>query len=303
MRRCPHICPLPLIALCALLLAACSTEPRVIAVRRYNGASAPPQRLAERPGEYRVVAGDTLYSIAFRHQMDYRELARINGITAPYTIYPGQELRLHATAGQYAPAASTRVVSRAPPRAAASSGAREGAVVAVSAPAASGSAAWPAPPPGMSSRMRAGSVAPAAGSTSPVVIAGTGPTRTVDGITWRWPVEGRVLDGFQADEPGRQGLDIGGRMGQPVYAAASGVVVYSGSGLTGYGELVIVKHNDDYLSAYGHNSVRLVKEGQKVVAGQEIAEMGNSGAPRVELHFEIRKDGRPLNPLDFLPKR
>ena len=112
-----------------------------------------------------------------------------------------------------------------------------------------------------------------------------------------------VLDGFQADEPGRQGLDIGGRMGQPVYAAASGVVVYSGSGLTGYGELVIVKHNDDYLSAYGHNSVRLVKEGQQVVAGQEIAEMGNSGAPRVELHFEIRKDGRPLNPLDFLPKR
>ena len=310
MRRCPHICTPPLIALCALLLAACSTEPRVIAVRRYNGASPPPQRPAERPGDYRVVAGDTLYSIAFRHQMDYRELARINGITAPYTIYPGQELRLHAAAGQYAPAASTRVVSRAPPRATASTGAREGAVIAASVPApsgsAGGSAAWPAPPPGMSSQTRPGSVAPATGSAmgnaSPV-IAGAGPTRTVDGITWRWPVEGRVLDGFQADEPGRQGLDIGGRMGQPVYAAASGVVVYSGSGLTGYGELVIVKHNDDYLSAYGHNSVRLVKEGQKVVAGQEIAEMGNSGAPRVELHFEIRKDGRPLNPLDFLPKR
>ena len=124
MRRCPHICTPPLIALCALLLAACSTEPRVIAVRRYNGAPPPPQRSAERPGEYRVVAGDTLYSIAFRHQMDYRELARINGITAPYTIYPGQELRLHAAAGQYAPAASTRVVSRAPPRVATSTGTR-----------------------------------------------------------------------------------------------------------------------------------------------------------------------------------
>jgi len=124
-----------------------------------------------------------------------------------------------------------------------------------------------------------------------------------DWIVWRWPVDGPVLAGFEADEPGRQGLDIGGHMGQPVYAAASGVVVYSGSGLVGYGELIIIKHSDSYLSAYGHNSVRLVKEGQNVVAGQEIAEMGNSGAPRVELHFEIRKDGKPLNPQDFLPRR
>lgn len=294
MRSCPRFCLLLIVALVALLLAACSTEPRVVAVRRVAPYGAPASRVAERLGYYHVVAGDTLYSIAFRHQMDYRELARINGIGSPYTIYPGQELRLHGAPAALAQTASHRapVVAVIAPPPAAVAPAVVAAVAAV-APTAS-SSLTPA------NSAAASTSAPVSANTA--VISG-GPTRSVDGIVWRWPVDGPLLAGFEADEPGRQGVDIGGRMGQPVYAAAAGVVVYSGSGLTGYGELIIIKHSDSYLSAYGHNSVRLVKEGENVVAGQEIAEMGNSGAPRVELHFEIRKDGKPLNPQDFLPRR
>ncbi|MHB1991218.1 peptidoglycan DD-metalloendopeptidase family protein [Metallibacterium scheffleri] len=285
MRPCPRFRLLLIVALVALLLAACSTQPRVVAVRRAAPYGAPAPRVAERPGYYRVVAGDTLYSIAFRHQMDYRELARINSIGPPYTIYPGQELRLHRAPG---------MTGIAPPPVAAAP-----AVVTTPTAAATVAATASSSPMSMNG---AAAMTPAPASAKTAVISG-GPTRSVDGIVWRWPVDGPVLAGFEADEPGRQGLDIGGHMGQPVYAAASGVVVYSGSGLVGYGELIIIKHSDSYLSAYGHNSVRLVKEGQNVVAGQEIAEMGNSGAPRVELHFEIRKDGKPLNPQDFLPRR
>lgn len=285
MRPCPRFRLLLIVALVALLLAACSTQPRVVAVRRAAPYGAPASRVAERPGYYRVVAGDTLYSIAFRHQMDYRELARINSIGPPYTIYPGQELRLHRAPG---------MAGIAPPPVAAAP-----AVVTTPTAVATVAATASSSPTSMNG---AAAMTPAPASAQTAVISG-GPTRSVDGIVWRWPVDGPVLAGFEADEPGRQGLDIGGHMGQPVYAAASGVVVYSGSGLVGYGELIIIKHSDSYLSAYGHNSMRLVKEGQNVVAGQEIAEMGNSGAPRVELHFEIRKDGKPLNPQDFLPRR
>jgi len=131
-----------------------------------------------------------------------------------------------------------------------------------------------------------------------------GATRSVDGMTWRWPASGEILGGFQTGSGGDgAGIDIAGNVGDPVRAAASGTVVYSGNGLIGYGELIIIKHNDTYLSAYGHNSKRLVQEGDRVDAGQEIALMGASGAPRVELHFEIRKDGKPIDPMGYLPSR
>jgi lipoprotein NlpD len=123
-------------------------------------------------------------------------------------------------------------------------------------------------------------------------------------MTWQWPASGEILGGFQAGSGGDgAGIDIAGNVGDPVRAAASGTVVYSGNGLIGYGELIIIKHNDTYLSAYGHNSKRLVQEGDRVDAGQEIALMGASGAPRVELHFEIRKDGKPVDPMGYLPSR
>jgi lipoprotein NlpD len=127
--------------------------------------------------------------------------------------------------------------------------------------------------------------------------ASTGPIR------WQWPTLGDIVGRFVAGDPTRQGLSIAGSAGQPVNAAADGVVVYSGSGLIGYGELIIVKHSDEFLSAYGHNRRRLVGEGDQVRAGQQIAEMGRSGAARDMLHFEIRRNGRPVDPQTHLPAR
>lgn len=129
------------------------------------------------------------------------------------------------------------------------------------------------------------------------------PAPVASSLAWRWPADGAVADTFAAGDPTRQGIDIAGKAGVPVRAAADGVVVYSGSGLVGYGELVIVKHNDQWLSAYGHNRARLVNEGALVKAGQQIAEMGRSGASRDMLHFEIRYNGKPVDPLRYLPSR
>ena len=122
-------------------------------------------------------------------------------------------------------------------------------------------------------------------------------------IKWRWPADGELISRYVAGEPTKQGVGIAGSSGAPVRAAGDGVVVYSGSGLVGYGELVIIKHNDEWLSAYGHNRTRLVNEGQLVKAGQQIAEMGRSGAPRDMLHFEVRYNGKPVDPLQYLPRR
>lgn len=122
-------------------------------------------------------------------------------------------------------------------------------------------------------------------------------------IKWRWPHDGRILARFSSAEGGNKGLDISGKIGDPVFAAADGVVVYAGSGLLGYGNLVIISHNQDYLSAYAHNSRILVKEKQKVKFGELVAEIGNTGASVPMLHFEVRRDGRPVDPLRYLPKR
>lgn len=274
-----------LIAIVAGFLASCASEPRVVSVRSYY----PPEASAQvyppvARGHYRVRIGDTLYSIAFRHDMDYRDLARMNHIDAPYTIFPGQLLSLHVRPGSKRsstlPAHSPTVVHRR-------RSSRPAPVISThpAARAGSGSARMAAPV-----------------SVSPSMSAALGPGRRKDGVVWYWPLKGPILSAFRANDPGRQGIDIAGKMGEPVHAAASGVVVYSGSGLIGYGELVIIKHSDIYLSAYGHNRVRLVKEGDRVKAGQVIAEMGSSGASRVELHFEIRRNGKAVNPLSYLPK-
>lgn len=140
-------------------------------------------------------------------------------------------------------------------------------------------------------------------STSTPVATPSAPTASASSLGWRWPAEGVVAGTFASGDPTRQGIDIAGKSGQPVRAAADGVVVYSGSGLVGYGELVIVKHNEQWLSAYGHNRARLVNEGALVKAGQQIAEMGRSGASRDMLHFEIRYNGKPVDPLAYLPKK
>jgi lipoprotein NlpD len=252
-------------------LAACG---RSTVVRE---AGSPPARASvPKPGATTVVQrGDTLYGIAFRNGIDVRDLAAWNGIGAPYTIYPGQRLRLYPRSGGYTAA------SRPPPRPAAGA-----------ATVARPLSTRPVAPP------RAGATA---GSATAAQVAARPPVDS--GLRWRWPADGELLRGFVAGEPTRQGIDIAGTGGAPVRAAADGVVVYSGAGLVGYGELIIIKHDDAWLSAYGHNRKRLVNEGQLVKAGEQIAEMGRSGAARDMLHFEVRYNGKPVDPLVYLPRR
>jgi lipoprotein NlpD len=173
------------------------------------------------------------------------------------------------------------------------------------APAAASPAQASAPAPVQENPARvatatASTVAPPA--TAPVV---TTPDQVskAGGITWAWPAQGTLASRYVSGDPTHQGIDIAGQLGDPVHAAAAGVVVYSGNGLIGYGELVIIKHNQTWLSAYGHNSQRLVQEGQHIRIGQVIADMGSSSAGSNALHFEIRKNGKPVDPLDYLPRR
>lgn len=217
---------------------------------------------------YVVNQGDTLYSIAFVVGCDYRDLARWNDIRWPYRIYPDERLRLGPL--QSAAAHSTGVAVQRH---------------------AAGKA-----PAEVHAAKRSEAVTPA-------TVAAPHEARHNHALHWQWPTKGTILSSYSATDPGRKGIDIGGVLGQAVRAAASGRVVYSGSGLRGYGKLIIIKHNDVYLSAYGHNRQLLVKEGDSLRAGQVIAELGESGASRPMLHFEIRRNGEPVNPLALLPKR
>lgn len=262
-----------------LALVACAPiAPAPVEEREGVRAAATPAARAVAPPIYTVQRGDTLYSIAFRYGLDWRDVAAWNRIGEPFVIRPGQELRLLApptvARAEPTPPAPEPAPADAPPRAVP----RE-------------SAQPPAPAP-----------APRAETAAAPPAAADGPTRTVAGVTWRWPTNGRVVRPFDAAAT-RRGIGIGGRVGQPVVAAADGQVVYSGTALIGYGELIIIKHSDTMLSAYAHNRVRLVEEGASVRAGQQIAEMGMSNRDEELLHFEIRRNGQPENPLNFLPRR
>lgn len=243
-----------------VLLAACSSS----VVRETSSSSSSSHHIASKP-KYGVTVnvqrGDTLYGVAFRNGIDFRDLATWNGIGAPYTIYPGQRLRLYPSSG--------------------------GTVAATGASPATTATARPKPA--------------AVSVPGKPVAAQAAPANS--GVSWRWPADGAVIGRFAAGDATKQGVDIAGSSGQPVRAAGDGVVVYSGGGLVGYGELIIVKHSEAWLSAYGHNRTRLVNEGQNVKAGQQIAEMGRSGAARDMLHFEIRYNGKPVDPQLYLPKR
>ncbi|WP_309915177.1 peptidoglycan DD-metalloendopeptidase family protein [Xanthomonas sp. 1678] len=242
-------------------LGACSSATVVRTSGAPGKSGAPVARPSvPKPGvSVSVRRGDTLYAIARVNNISPQDLAAWNRLPPPYTIYPGQSLKLY------------------PP------GAGGGAVV-----ARPGSTAVVPPP------SSAGTVA------RPPVAA---PTPVSSGFNWRWPAEGAVVSRFVVGETTKQGVDIAGSSGQAVRAAADGVVVYSGAGLVGYGELIIIKHNEQWLSAYGHNRKRLVNEGQNVKAGEQIAEMGRSGAARDMLHFEIRYNGKPVDPLLYLPSK
>lgn len=267
---------------------------RVRVVDRNNAA---PKRPVVTTGQYVVRPGDTLFSIAFRYGWDYKALAARNGITPPYTIRPGQAIRFDGRSSGPAPAAGTTVVASTPSssikttiikRPLDSTG-KPIAAPATTAPATTTPATTPTTP----------SVAPVVATTAPAQVPPAG--RSTAG--WAWPANGVLIGKFASNGSLNKGVDIAGDLGQPVFAASDGSVVYAGSGLRGYGELVIIKHNDTYVSAYGHNRRLLVREGQQVKVGQTIAEMGSTGTDRVKLHFEIRRQGKPVDPLQFLPRR
>ena len=237
---------------------------------------------------YTVQRGDTLYAIAFRAGKDVRELAGINGIASPYTIYPGQTLKL---SGSVKKTASKRaVVSKKVPAQ------RQNTNKNNSSQVKSNSSVKPAKP--VAPKNQKGYVQTGANSNKKTA----NPTLNRDLVQWQWPVKGKIISGFSHQQHGNKGVDIAGREGNRVNAAASGQVVYAGNALRGYGNLVIIKHNDDYLSAYAHNRTLLVKEKQMVTAGQLIAELGSSDATDARLHFEIRFRGSSVNPLKYLPK-
>jgi len=260
------------ILIALLLLTSCASHSPAPVLDRSK-------TVTNRPKTHIVVPGDTLFSIAWRYGLKYEILAKYNGIAPPYVIRPSQVIRLDV-AGSSVPATSKQQAAKR------ASGVN---------------------PPAQTGR---GKPAPLikndkARQENKTATSGTvaNKTQTWAAPQWRWPVRGPLLSSFQGSNALNKGIDLGGKLGEPVLAAAGGQVVYSGNGLRGYGKLLIVKHNETFLSAYAHNDRLLVKEGDFVKAGQRIADMGSSGTDRVKLHFEIRRDGTPVDPLKFLPRR
>ncbi|MBN1239132.1 MAG: peptidoglycan DD-metalloendopeptidase family protein [Gammaproteobacteria bacterium] len=219
------------------------------------------------PRVHVVQPGETLFNIAWRYRLDHRQLARWNFIPDPDLIFVGQRIRLYPPPGAVSGSARTASAARSPSSAGSGSSAAGSRGNARAAP--------PRPPP------------------APVLPA----------PAWRWPTSGPVVSTFGSNAGIPTGIGIGGREGQAVEAAAAGRVVYAGSGLIGYGQLVIIQHNDTYLTAYGHNRRLLVDQGQTVASGQRIAEMGLGPEREPRLHFEIRRNGTPIDPLQYLSAR
>jgi lipoprotein NlpD len=305
-----------------LVLAGCATSQQAPVIERGPAAKkSAPAKTAKpatpekdwRPDTYTVKKGDTLYSIGLEFGFDYKEIAQRNNIQPPYVIRVGQQLKLNeSTAAAPAPAMqeggeAVTVPLRTEPAITEKSLDEPPLLTepkALKEPYSEQAMAVAAPPvapqpPKPASRPAEPAKAENAKTDSPAEKTAA-PATDDEGLEWSWPASGKILAGFN-DAASSKGIDIAGAQGQAVLAAAPGKVVYSGSGLRGYGKLVIIKHNKTYLSAYAHNSQILVKEGQEVAKGQKIAEMGNSDTDRIKLHFEIRKLGKPVDPTRYLP--
>jgi lipoprotein NlpD len=276
-----------LIPLC--FAVACTSQPVNAPV---GDRSARPLR---NPETHRVRQGDTLFSVAFLYGYTLDELASWNRLRAPYHIYTGQQLRL--TPPPKSPVSKTSSVSKTKPKASKPKASKPKKTPRTSSQPKPRQATKvvnkpPSPP------------APRAASSAQTVSKHRAPAQSSGkALAWSWPAIGRVIRGYDPKSTGKKGVSIAGKTGQSVRAAAAGKVVYSGSGLSGYGRLIIIKHNKDFLSAYAHNRKLIAREGQWVEKGAVIAQMGSSGTDRPQLHFEIRKKGRPVDPLRYLPKR
>ena len=298
----------------AMLLSACGTtgvQAPVVERPHTPGTTAASEARDRDPALYTVKRGDTLLRIALEHGQNYRDLAAWNNISDVNDIKVDQVLRVLPPTGDTGGAQTSAIVmptvtevrpaapvvpkkngprgEKRPYSDATLAELRSDAGVADTPPAATPAA--PLAVPAKAAVATSGTGAPAAA----VVAAGD------EKLSWMWPSEGKVIGTF--DEGKNKGVDIAGKAGQQVVAAGAGKVMYAGSGIRGYGNLVIVKHSNSLLSAYAHNRSILVKEGQSVNKGQAIAEMGDSDADRVKLHFEIRQQGKPVDPSKFLPNR
>lgn len=301
--------------LSCLLLAGCFSQQPAPAVDRSSTAQsrAPAAAQPGGPGYYTVKRGDTLYRIALENGQDYNDIATWNNLANPSSIREGQVLRVAppVAAGESKGAVVTKPILTEPviemrsldqPSSASTSNnlkrePRVGkepysdeAYARLNKPA-------DAPAKPVEAPLQAKPETKTEPTAAPVVAVAAGP----DDVPWIWPSAGRLISPFS--DSGNKGLDFAGKAGDAVQAAGDGKVVYAGAGLRGYGELIIIKHNATFLSAYAHNRKILVKEGQQVSRGQKIAEMGNTDADTVKLHFEIRKQGKPVDPAQYLPKR
>ncbi len=276
------------VLLLAALLTACAgpaASGKRAPIVEYGAGPVPSvaERSAETSTIYVVQAGDTLYSIAFLNGLDYMEVAQQNGLKDPTAIQVGQKLRLIVPADEVVSEVSTPIATRIPRAGEIKNQPKVGRLL-YSAQALAKAQHMQDDEP----------------SAAPVAGVAAASTVVEEGVEWGMPTRGKVIAEFSKSS-NRKGVDIAGTQGQPIQASASGKVVYSGSGLRGYGKLIIIKHNATFLSAYAHNDRLLVKEGQSVRKGQKIAEMGSSDADQVKLHFEIRKLGKPVDPAKYLP--
>ena len=289
----------------SLALGACTTRVAAPVSDRAATESIPAAPREAQPGYYIVQQGDTLHKIAQQHGVSLADLTDWNTFENPDRLEVGREIRVTPPEGVVVrpispdgpvevapPGDGTQAPSPAPPDV------KSGPVGGVQPYS---DEAWAA--------VRGGSAGPTPSATpepAPVEPATPVPppteSRRVDGISWSWPNNGKLVGGFSQSST-RKGLDIAGSTGEPVYAAATGKVVYAGTGLRGYGKLVIIKHDSNYLSAYAHNDQLMVKEGQSVSKGQQIATLGSTDSDKPKLHFEIRRQGKPVDPSRYLPAR
>ena len=300
-----------LLVITYLTLIACASSPPAPVIDRDTSANKPSAPNTKemggdksgtdwRPNSYTVKKGDTLYAIGLEFGYDYKEIASANNLSPPYAIKVGQKLNLPASSTPEKPIAT----------------AEDGVVVTpikVEPVASDTKTTSPAVTPILSqpkavrepysldatksNEIAAKSSASDAASTTASKPNDAKPAAD-DSVTWSWPTNGKVIASF--NEASNKGIDIAGTTGQAIHAASSGKVIYSGSDLRGYGKLVIIKHNKTFLSVYAHNSKLLVKEGQIVAGGQKIAEMGNTDSNSVKLHFEIRQQGKSVDPAKYL---
>ncbi|REL30465.1 peptidoglycan DD-metalloendopeptidase family protein [Thalassotalea euphylliae] len=272
-----------LIIVSLLVLSACSTRntPAPVVESRSTVSVQTQTPASIKSSSYTVRKGETLYSIAWRANSDVRTIAKLNRLLPPYRIFPGQKLKISGNSSKPSRNKSS----------------------ANNSTKSSGTTTNKAPKKAIATTKKQEYGKAASGQKISKKPATTASNFSQKIRRWLWPAKGKVIATFSTAAQGNKGIDIAGKRGDRITAAADGKVVYAGSALRGYGKLIIVKHNDDYLSAYAHNDELLVKEQQSVKAGDVIAKMGDTDAQRVMLHFEVRFRGKSVNPMKYLPKR